>query len=400
MQLLPRCRPAPMALLVLAIFATFPAAVMAAGQNWVTVPPGNRSLIQPEISTSSVARTAETRGDFETKYETIRDRLADEPELIAQIEKVAAIYDVDPIHIVGAIVGEHTYNVDVFDNLQGYYVKALSYLNTSGLTFGYAGETIQTFVARPEFAECDAGESDYAVWSCRDQIWRTEFRGQAVDGKEFPDDRFERVFFQPFFAGQTFGLGQLNPLAALMVSDVVHEKGGLPALTMRAAPEVYRAVMDPDMTLHYMAATIANDIALYRDVAHFDIANNPGLTATLYNVGQAGERAAILAAENARRRVAGEAPLLPQENYYGWLVNARLDELRALLEPPEDEVEAAEVEPAPEEEKAAPAATPEEVTPEEDVAAEEPAADVERPAPVEETAAGPEPDEPGMTVIP
>lgn len=325
-------------LAVLAAFASLPAGVaIAAGV--VVVPPGNRADIQPEISWSSVARTAETSGDFEAKYQAIHDRLAGEPALIEKIETTAAIYGIDPIHIVGAIVGEHTYNVDVMDNLQGYYVKALSYVNEGSLRFAWNGEAIETFVARPEFADCADTDTDYEIWSCRDQVWRTVFKGQTVAGTAFPDDRFERVFFQPLFAGQTFGLGQMNPLAALMVSDVVHRKGKLRTLDMRRAPEVYRAVMDPDMTLHYMAATIANDIAVYRDVANFDISQNPGLTATLYNVGQASERAAALAAENRRRTTAGEPRLLPQENYYGWLVNDRIDELQALLSPPDGDGE-------------------------------------------------------------
>ena len=37
-------------------------------------------------------------------------------------------YGIDPLHIVGAIVGEHTYNVDAYDRLQTYYVKAIAYL--------------------------------------------------------------------------------------------------------------------------------------------------------------------------------------------------------------------------------------------------------------------------------
>ena len=54
----------------------------------------------------------------------------------------------------------------------------------------------------------------------------------------------------------------------------------------------------------------------------------PGITATLYNVGTPDRRAAVLAAENRQRAERGEPPLLPQENYYGWLVNDRLADLR------------------------------------------------------------------------
>ena len=103
---------------------------------------------------------------------------------------------------------------------------------------------------------------------------------------------------------------------------------------MSKAPEVYAAVMDPDLTLNYMAAIIRSDIDAYRAIANFDISGNPGITATLYNTGQAAERAGVLAADNRKRRTAGLGPLLPRENYYGWLINDRLDELKKLLPAP------------------------------------------------------------------
>jgi len=316
--------------LAIALLALGMAGALADGKV-IVVPPGNRSPTQPDISSSSIKRTQETNGTFEGKYQAVYEQLVANPALIDKIVKTAAVYGIDPIHVIGAIVGEHTYNVDVMDNLQGYYVQALSYLDSNGLRFSYKGEDVQDFVQRPEFAECAASTNDYELWDCRDRIWRTAFQGKNVDGKDWPDDRFERVFFQPFFAGQTFGLGQLSPLSALAVSDVVHARAGLPLLDMTQAPKVYAAVMDPDQTLNYMAALIAADIDTYKRVAGFDISQNPGLTATLYNTGQAPERAAALAEENRKRRAAGQAPLYPRENYYGWLINAKLDELRKLL---------------------------------------------------------------------
>jgi hypothetical protein len=89
--------------------------------------------------------------------------------------------------------------------------------------------------------------------------------------------------------------------------------------------------MDPDMSLDYMAAIIAHDIQAYRQIAGFDISQNPGITATLYNLGDAVDRARALAAENRKRRTKGLGVVYPHENYYGWLVNARLAELRKLL---------------------------------------------------------------------
>jgi len=58
------------------------------------------------------------------------------------------------------------------------------------------------------------------------------------------------------------------------------------------------------------------------------------LFATLYNTGETEERAAKLAADNRKRRAAGQAPLLPRENYYGWLINDKLADLEKLLPTP------------------------------------------------------------------
>ena len=80
-----------------------------------------------------------------------------------------------------------------------------------------------------------------------------------------------------------------------------------------------------------MAATLKKSIDAYRTIAGFDISHNPGITATLYNGGDPERRARVLRAENDRRAAAGEPPKLPEENYYGWLVNDRLADLQALF---------------------------------------------------------------------
>jgi hypothetical protein len=112
-----------------------------------------------------------------------------------------------------------------------------------------------------------------------------------VDGKKFPNDRFGAVFFQPFYAGQTFGLGQLNPLTALVHSDRVSKVSRYRKLSAANAARVYEAIMEPDSTLAFMAASIVESIENYRDIAGFDISKNPGVTATLYNVGNSAKRA-------------------------------------------------------------------------------------------------------------
>ncbi|WP_454852975.1 DUF1402 family protein [Rhizobium binxianense] len=290
------------------------------------VPPGNRHVEQPDVPGASVRRTKGTKTTFDRKYEKVHELLATDRELIGKIRKVANAYGIDPIHIVGAIVGEHTYNVDAYDRLQSYYVKAASYAGEN-FRFAYDGESVDDFVARPQFAECSGKRDSYTLWTCREDVWESDFRGRTVGGKSFPDNRFSAVFFQPFYAGQTFGLGQVNPLTALMLSDLVSRVSGYPKLDEKDAGSVYRAIMQPDISLAFVAASIRKSIDDYREIAGMDISNNPGLTATLYNVGNSRRRAALLAARN---RASGTV-IWPEENYYGWLINDKLDELESLL---------------------------------------------------------------------
>ncbi len=318
----------------LVILLAFSTALLTGGQalagGLLVVPDGNRNVEQPQVPGASTRRTKAGKTTFEAKYEKVRDLLASDRKLIVKIKETARDYKIDPLHMIGAIVGEHTYNVDAYDRLQSYYIKAASYAGNS-FRFAHDGEGISDFLARPQFADCARHDDSYSRWSCREKVWEKEFRGRRVDGTAFPDNRFSAVFFQPFYAGQTFGLGQINPLTALMLTDDVARVSGYGKLDESDAAGVYKAIMDPDISLAYMAASIRRSIEAYRRIAGMDISGNPGITATLYNTGDAIDRASELAAENRKRRAAGLSPTMPKENYYGWLINARLDELKKLL---------------------------------------------------------------------
>jgi len=294
------------------------------------VPPGNRSVEQPGVPGASAKRTNAGRTTFEAKYRKVYNLLRTDLELRAKIAEAATAYGIDPIHIVGAIVGEHTYNVDAYDRLQTYYVKAVAYLK-SDISFSHAGVDVTDFVRRPQFSPCDGLTGSYELWTCREVVWDQVFRGRRVGGTDFPDDRFSATFFQPFYAGQTFGLGQLNPLTALQMSDLVSAVSGLPRLDAERPNQVYETIMDPDLTLPYVAATIRKAIDAYLTIAGFDISQNPGITATLYNVGNPEARATALSSENAQRQSEGLESRLPEENYYGWLINEKLPELQTLF---------------------------------------------------------------------
>ncbi|MGE3305777.1 MAG: DUF1402 family protein [Rhizobiaceae bacterium] len=320
-----------LALLSLAVTVStaFAASAFAPAAFAMTVvPPGNRHAEQPEIPGASAKRTEAMKTTYEEKYRKVYGLLKNDKKLRKKIKEISAAYGIDPMHMVGAIVGEHTYNVDAYDRLQSYYVKAASYLD-GAITFSFGGESIEDFVARPQFSKC--GGDTYDTWICREAIWNSSFRGQTVGGKAFPNKRFSQVFFQPLYAGQTFGIAQLNPLVALQMSDIVHRVSGLPLLSERNAPQVYETIMDPDQTLPYVAATLKKSIDSYRELANVDISQNPGITATLYNVGDPEGRARALVADNKAREAAGQEPRMPEENYYGWLINEKLSELQPLF---------------------------------------------------------------------
>lgn len=290
------------------------------------VPPGNRNAEQPNVPGASARRTKSSNSTYDRKYQKVYDLLSSDKQLIAKIKSTANRYGIDPIHMIGAIVGEHTYNVDAYDRLQSYYVKAASYAGNS-FRFGYKDETIAQFLTHSQFAKCQSKSDSYSLWNCREDVWEASFRGKKVDGVSYPDNRFSAVFFQPFYAGQTFGLGQINPLTALMLSDMVTRMSGYEKLDENDAAAVYNSIMDPDHSLAFMAAAIRKSIDDYKSIADMDISKNPGLTSTLYNLGGSGQRAAALAQKN--RQSGGN--VWPEENYYGWWVNEKLPELEKLL---------------------------------------------------------------------
>jgi hypothetical protein len=290
------------------------------------VEPGNRSAAQPAIPGASIKRTADLRSSFEKKYAKALGLLKNDPQLTKKIKSAAAKYKIDPIHIAGAIIGEHTFNVDAYDRLQSYYLKAVAYLS-SDFAFAFEGEKVSEFVAREEFSACNEKSSSYDIWNCRERVWNKSFRGKTIAEVKYPNQRFGQVFFQPYYAGQTFGIGQLNPLTALQMSDMVNKVSGLPKLDPKNAKKVYETIMDPDLTLPYIAAVIKTSIEAYENLAGFDISANPGVTATLYNLGDPIGRAQALKARNGKKG----GPELPKENYYGWFVNEKIDDLKALF---------------------------------------------------------------------
>ena len=135
--------------------------------------------------------------------------------------------------------------------------------------------------------------------------------GKVVDGKLYFRDRLHRVFFKPAFGGQTFGFGQLSPVAALMVTDMVHAKSGRPLLSIDDASQVYEEIMNPDSSLLYVAANIRVSIDMYKRIAGMDISKNPGRHGDALQSRRCGDPGPGTQGDQRRAREEGPAATLP-----------------------------------------------------------------------------------------
>src|SRR4051812_48090600 len=94
--------------LILLILGLTLAATLFAADAATLVPAGNRNAEQPDIPGASSRRTQATNTTFQAKYRKVYALLQNDADLRAKIKKAASAYGIDPMHIVGAIVGEHT----------------------------------------------------------------------------------------------------------------------------------------------------------------------------------------------------------------------------------------------------------------------------------------------------
>ena len=241
-------------------------------------------------------------------------------------------YGIDPMHIVGAIVGEHTYNVDAYDRLQTYYVKAIAYVGIRDRLRSMTARTSSDFINRPQFDACNslmAARKRSGPAAKGSGTHPSAARPSTASLSQRP---LLRRLLPALLRRPDLRLGQLNPLTALQMRDRVNQVSGLPKLDVNDANEVYKTIMDPDLTLPYVAATVRNAIDAYKTIAGFDISQNPASPprSTISAIRKPARRAL-----SRRKQAAGQAPAsrqsCPEENYYGWLINDRIEDLKALF---------------------------------------------------------------------
>ncbi|UOM33323.1 DUF1402 family protein [Acuticoccus sp. I52.16.1] len=253
-------------------------------------------------------RMKATKASIPAKLRRTLDELKAQ-RLVPAMKRTAARYGIDPIHILAAVVGEHVFNYDIRDNLQEVALHYARRLRTT--TFSCGGVPLETVLELPQFRGCKGSSNSY--WTCVESTWYASVRGRTVGRERLPRRNLTESCFNPFATGQTYGLGQLSPVTALKMMDTTK----LPKITYKDADALYERILDPDESINVIAAVIVDSIAAYRAVG-VDISDRPGITATLYNVGNPWARA---------RKSRGR----PKVNYYGAYIEDHIAVLEDFL---------------------------------------------------------------------
>lgn len=125
----------------------------------------------------------------------------------------------------------------------------------------------------------------------------------------------------------TLGPAQVSFRLAVQIESVVARRMGR---RPRSASEVLDALTTPEGSLEYAAALLAAAKRAYRE-SGIDIADDPGVLATLYHLGAPEIRARRLVEENRVRIAEGDPTAPPRVNFYGAFVDRHAAEIAELL---------------------------------------------------------------------
>ena len=307
-----------------------------AAENQITVLPPGPLAPKPLISEATFARiakknnlserdfTADDLQKLNAKFASVVAKLKKE-NVFEKIKAIAPKYGVAPEAVAASIIGEHVFNVSIVDSFQNYFISIYSkWLDKQSS----AHDLFRSFISEPDArAILDTDNSDYEKWDALIDLYNSKYRGR----RSYPDSGFVFAFFNPYGAGLTYGLGQLSPVRVLMANDLAVRHGGLKPIRPGDTEHLYFATLDVDTNIHYVAATNLASILCYKKYARYDISANIGVIATLYNLGAEKKRALALDKINQERAKSGQPPEHPVENFYGWYMNKKEADIKALV---------------------------------------------------------------------
>ncbi len=310
----------------------------------IEVPPGNRN---PKISWETLNTfptmprktyqkfanysTAELKVELDSRFTAALKAIASDPQTLVEIRKAAQLYGIDPALIVGNVIGEHVYNTKLVMLGQDAAMRAVmdSWVSQWALIFEKNGILLRQLLTEAPFGVCESKKrlaSDY--WDCVNGVYENQYRRKVVDGRDFGDDSLKFTFFDPIQSGLTYGLGQLDPVRALMVTDRVNRISGFPLVSIDNPRGVYEAILNPRTAVHYIAANIVLSLEVYRNIAGFDISRNIGVVATLYNLGREKHFATLRYRDTLKSLKANQQREDPVESYYGFFINEKEQQIR------------------------------------------------------------------------
>lgn len=304
------------------------AAQLSARGQLVKVPRGNGDVTEvPDFPVRTLARlglslqglpvTANTRAELvrsigPRKIPEIFKALEAEG-LVQEAVRVAKRFGIDPIHILGPIIGENTFNGFIDQTIQNHYHQMFAQSDIETMSHNMSRLT----KAADGHGCFEAAISNYWKWRCI--LFYSTFdnsNGGMMSGG-----------FYSMKGGGTFGIAQMQPFLLWSLNDIVSQKMGYRKFDITDLESPMRIIFDNRQMLAYLAANAVVAIEVYKMVAGVDISQNPGLTTTLYNVGDEYRRAYDF--NQLRARSSGI--VLPKVNYLGWYVNSFETEIRTYI---------------------------------------------------------------------
>jgi hypothetical protein len=293
------------------------------GQSLITLKPGNSLKEIPKLPAFTVGRVAlfdqiilRNAEDSESSRQVVqyaRKKMPGvltalrEKGLLAEINRVAKIYGVDPLQVLAPILGEKVFNGFIDAALQD------SVSNFLKSDLDRISSDIRRLSEKPEVQACMRSSiGNYWKWQCA-VFYNADEVGNPLSAKVKK-------------AG-TCGIAQFNPVLLWSLNDVVVRVGHQEPIAFGDIRKSLEVVLTPKKILHYLAAYALVVRQVYKDVACVDISKNAGIVASLYNLGGEYARAFYLSQyrlEYPDRR--------PQENYFGWFINYFEGDLRKELQ--------------------------------------------------------------------
>lgn len=229
-------------------------------------------------------------------------------ELVSEIKVAAGIYGIRPSLIAAAILGEHIFNYDYKDILQDKLA-----LNT--VIKVYPKDKYSNYLKYRE--KCSNIVTEYYKWICINNTLIQE--SQDKDNYEmWNTNKLARRTFTDSIIGGSFGIAQMQPIRALMITDLVSAKSGFKKLSLEKPLEIIETLTSDKEAIHYVAASIWYTVFVYKKDSIFDISESHGITSTLYNLGSE-----IVRARSINKLYQQDHSIRPQMNYYGWLMEYR-----------------------------------------------------------------------------